>query len=244
MLTVGLGSAALLVASAGIGVAAGGFTVVDGSGVIHACVTDTTGAIRVVNASTPSCHQQETAVKWNVRGPRGDIGARGPQGPVGPPGTGSLIVRVVTVMQGSDVTGPAASNNEIWTPVASGTFHLDAASSISIHGIADITYSSDAACGNGVPLSSYLTAFIDLTPDHAFDFEASWRYVYSENEPGPPNDTPSRAVGIEAGPEEPMDLGAGDHTVRLYLQDMGGCTGSAGTATISNARVAVDAEAL
>lgn len=39
-----------------------------GSGVIHGCYDDSTGALRVIDPSTSSCSGTETALDWNARG--------------------------------------------------------------------------------------------------------------------------------------------------------------------------------
>lgn len=65
----------------------------DGGGVFHGCVSNSTGALRVVNSAS-SCHKAvrhgrhrnpgEFAVSWNQQGPRGPQGTQGIQGPQGP----------------------------------------------------------------------------------------------------------------------------------------------------------------
>ena len=78
------------------GVLAGTIAVVramipDGSGVIHACYQNLTGALRVAE-SAAGCRLGETALAWSqtgLQGPRGIAGPAGPQGvqgPVGPAG--------------------------------------------------------------------------------------------------------------------------------------------------------------
>ena len=54
-------------------------------GVIQGCVDGKTGLLRVV-ASLTSCSQKETAISWNLTGPRGPQGPEGPQGGEGPQG--------------------------------------------------------------------------------------------------------------------------------------------------------------
>ena len=57
-----------------------------GSGeIIHACVTNGTGAVRIVSAET-TCNADETALEWGVVGLQGPQGATGPAGPQGPAG--------------------------------------------------------------------------------------------------------------------------------------------------------------
>ncbi len=63
-------------------------TLVGSGEIIHACVTNGTGAVRIVSAGT-ACNANETALEWGVvglQGPKGDAGATGPTGPQGPKG--------------------------------------------------------------------------------------------------------------------------------------------------------------
>jgi hypothetical protein len=59
--------------------------------VYYGCVTNATGAIRVVTAST-TCKTTEHKIQWNQTGPQGPAGPTGPKGatgakgPQGPPG--------------------------------------------------------------------------------------------------------------------------------------------------------------
>ena len=66
-----------------------GLALLVGSGeVIHACVTNGTGAVRIVSAET-ICTDNERALEWGViglQGPQGDPGATGATGPQGLPG--------------------------------------------------------------------------------------------------------------------------------------------------------------
>jgi hypothetical protein len=52
----------------------------DANGVIQACYSGATGAVRVIDAALASCRSNELAIQWNVQG------AAGPQGPAGPTG--------------------------------------------------------------------------------------------------------------------------------------------------------------
>jgi hypothetical protein len=51
---------------------------------IHACVASS-GAIRIVGANV-ACTGKDTALDWNIQGPKGPIGPIGPQGEQGPEG--------------------------------------------------------------------------------------------------------------------------------------------------------------
>jgi hypothetical protein len=85
-------------------IAAGGAwattAVIGGDGMIHACYR-TNGKVRLIDPSAgQSCTRHESAVTWNVQGPKGDPG---PPGPPGPPGAGvrQAVLRVTTA--GCDV---------------------------------------------------------------------------------------------------------------------------------------------
>jgi hypothetical protein len=62
---------------------------------IHACVTNRTGAVRIVSPTATCDASKETALDWNIQGPKGDkgnkgeVGPMGPQGPAGP--TGGMV---------------------------------------------------------------------------------------------------------------------------------------------------------
>jgi hypothetical protein len=75
------GSALILVASAGIGVAA----IPDEGGLIHACAKNNKGTVRVVESAS-ECDNGEFPLAWNVQGPPGAQGIPGPPGEPGPPG--------------------------------------------------------------------------------------------------------------------------------------------------------------
>ena len=53
---------------------------------IHACVINRTGAVRIVSATTTCDANKETALDWGIQGPKGDKGDTGPMGPQGPQG--------------------------------------------------------------------------------------------------------------------------------------------------------------
>lgn len=83
-------SPALGVSLVALGVAAGGVAyagIPSSDGTIHACYTDATGALRVVDRDTGGptrdCAGGSTRLSWSQRGP---AGAQGPQGVQGAPG--------------------------------------------------------------------------------------------------------------------------------------------------------------
>jgi len=53
---------------------------------IHACVNNRTGAVRIVTPTTACDTSKETALDWGIQGPKGDKGDVGPMGPQGPEG--------------------------------------------------------------------------------------------------------------------------------------------------------------
>ncbi len=59
---------------------------------IHACVNNRNGAVRIIGASAICDASRETALDWGIQGPKGDkgnagdVGPAGPQGPMGPQG--------------------------------------------------------------------------------------------------------------------------------------------------------------
>lgn len=82
-------------AAATVAVLTGGlaFAQVGQGGVIKACVSDTSGAVRIIDGG--GCKPNETSLAWNIQGPKGDPGPEGlagapgpvgPQGPAGPQG--------------------------------------------------------------------------------------------------------------------------------------------------------------
>jgi type VI secretion system secreted protein Hcp len=82
---IALPTLAALGAGAAVGVAA----IPSADGTIHACITDATGAIRIIDAEAnpaPTCGQGESALNWNQRGPAGAAGPAGPAGAQGPQG--------------------------------------------------------------------------------------------------------------------------------------------------------------
>ena len=69
------------------------FAAAASTGVIYACVNNSSGTIHVVS-SADTCSTNEVALAWNQQGSKGDAGPQGvkgdtgPQGPTGPAGIG------------------------------------------------------------------------------------------------------------------------------------------------------------
>ncbi len=53
---------------------------------IHACVNNRTGSVRIVSATSTCDANKETTLDWGIQGPKGDKGDVGPMGPQGPKG--------------------------------------------------------------------------------------------------------------------------------------------------------------
>ena len=61
------------------------FAAAASTGVIYACVNNSSGTIHVVS-SADTCSANEVALAWNQQGPKGDAGPQGPKGDTGPQG--------------------------------------------------------------------------------------------------------------------------------------------------------------
>jgi hypothetical protein len=71
------------------GVVSGGLlfaTIPDQAGVLHGCYSRSGGTVRVIDNSVTTCKASETALRWNVTGPKGDEGVPGTPGAPGSPG--------------------------------------------------------------------------------------------------------------------------------------------------------------
>jgi hypothetical protein len=83
-LSIGLGSflvALALVVAVGIGTA---IAVIPNQGTYYACLTKSTGAIKVINYPKVKCAKGQKLLSWSQQGPAGPQGAQGAQGPAGP----------------------------------------------------------------------------------------------------------------------------------------------------------------
>ena len=92
---------AVLVAGAVAALALGSFAfaaIPDGGGVIHACYSTSTGAVRVTDTATNApkgCSSKETALDWNQQGPKGD---RGPSNAFAADGSATLTPNTSTIV--------------------------------------------------------------------------------------------------------------------------------------------------
>ena len=56
-----------------------------GQSVINACITKSTGQVRIVSTAG-QCKSNEASISWNIAGQPGPAGPQGPEGPQGPAG--------------------------------------------------------------------------------------------------------------------------------------------------------------
>ncbi len=85
-LSIGLGSflvALALVVAVGIGSA---IAVIPNQGTYYACLTKSSGAVKVINYPKVQCATGTRLIKWNTKGPAGPQGSQGAQGALGPQG--------------------------------------------------------------------------------------------------------------------------------------------------------------
>src|SRR5437879_2910870 len=86
------------------------FAAAASTGVIYACVNNSSGTIHVVS-SADACSTNEVALAWNQQGPKGDAGPQGLKGDTGPQGpkgdAGPQGLKGDTGPQGP--TGPAGN---------------------------------------------------------------------------------------------------------------------------------------
>lgn len=71
---------------------------------IHACVSNRNGAVRIVGANTGCDANRETALDWSIQGPKGDTGDTGPMGPQGEPGSSGLPAAFQTTPTSADIS--------------------------------------------------------------------------------------------------------------------------------------------
>jgi len=92
---------------------------VDGSGVVHACYSASTGAISLnVKGSCPA-RGKTTPITWNSQGPQGPKGDTGPQGDAGPPGPPAPSPNYL-VASGTLADPPARSSGTLDVPCPPG----------------------------------------------------------------------------------------------------------------------------
>lgn len=101
-------SARALLAFAALAVASAAVAPAHAAGIIHACISNQTGGMRVVNPPA-TCKPNETSVAWNIQGPQGPQGQMGPPGQPGAPGQPATIPQNLTTLSNNlSTTGVAA----------------------------------------------------------------------------------------------------------------------------------------
>jgi hypothetical protein len=99
------------------------------TGVLKACVSDQTGAMRLLRQG--SCKPSEHMVRWNVAGPAGPAGAagaqgsQGPQGPTGTVDTSNFYTKADSDSRYLPTGGTAADSLELGGVAASGYLTTD-----------------------------------------------------------------------------------------------------------------------
>jgi hypothetical protein len=79
-----------------LGITFGGVAVAsipDGNGVVHACYHNSNGSVRIIDSTSASCGNNESAISWSQVGPTGPTGADGADGADGVSGY-EIIERV------------------------------------------------------------------------------------------------------------------------------------------------------
>jgi hypothetical protein len=114
---------AAVATAAGIAYAA----IPDGSGVIHGCYSNTSGAVRVIDtAAGQKCSSAEKALDWNQAGQPGPAGPQGAKGDPGAPGTNGT-----NGTNGKDGVSVTTAAEPTGTNCAAGGVQLTAASGVS-----------------------------------------------------------------------------------------------------------------
>jgi hypothetical protein len=85
------------------------YAAIPNDGTYYACLTKSTGVIKVINYPKVKCAKGTTLIKWNQQGPVGPQGATGPVGPTGATGpvgpAGSSGITTITITQRSESLG-------------------------------------------------------------------------------------------------------------------------------------------
>lgn len=151
---------------------------------IHACVNNRTGAVRIVSANTPCDANKESALDWGIQGPKGDkgdtgsAGPQGSQGPQGEPGLAGVLnvyrnVIPFTVPAGMD--GFAAASCDTGDQLISGGF------------------------GIGITNSAYIPKVVTSAPTNV-GFYGTWEvHVFNMDSPEPVNVT-AIAICVDTTP--------------------------------------------
>ncbi|HXB65061.1 MAG TPA: phage tail protein [Solirubrobacteraceae bacterium] len=162
--------AAYLALFAALGGSAYAVTSSKPTGVLEACVSDQTGAMRLLRQG--SCKPSEHMVRWNIAGPAGPAGpagaagaqgSQGPQGPTGTVDTSNFYTKAESDSRYLPTGGTAADSSELGGVAASGYLTTDgtAANSSELGGVAASGYlTTDGTAANsselgGSPASAF-----------------------------------------------------------------------------------------
>jgi Collagen triple helix repeat (20 copies) len=133
----------------------------------YACITNTTGAIRIVGVSTV-CKTTEHKVQWNQTGPKGATGAQGPKG-----ATGATGPQGATGPKGA--TGPTGATGPQGPPgFASGSFELLEADLFPTLVSSPVVYliSNEAETSAWYFVSASVMLYVDASDGGAFCYDS------------------------------------------------------------------------
>jgi hypothetical protein len=118
--------AVLAVLAVGVGSA---IAAIPNNGMYYACLTKSTGAIKVINYPKVKCAKGTTLIKWSQQGPAGPTGAtgatgpKGDQGPAGPADWNAIANKPAGFADGVDnvgVTGYVTQTDPCNNPINGG----------------------------------------------------------------------------------------------------------------------------
>lgn len=135
---------ALFVALGGSAQALVGHPFVGADGTLYACVTTSSGAVRIVRAGT-SCRRRELLLSWNEKGPSGDPGPAGLPGPKGD--TGPVGPKGETGPKGD--AGPPGPKGDPAAAAAAPSFYVVDTPGVAQGGAIAYCRSGDVAVGGG-----------------------------------------------------------------------------------------------
>ena len=117
----------------------------------YACITNSTGAIRIVNQNT-QCLSTEHKINWNQTGPQGPQGPQGKQGPAGPQGPPGMSVGYSAIAPpGSDIPlTPSPALIVQTNPIAAAGTYFVSISSLPVVATGDgVAYCYDTLASTG-----------------------------------------------------------------------------------------------
>lgn len=166
------------VSVAALAVAAGvAYATIPSDNVINGCYSKSGGALRVIDATVTNCSKQETALAWNVQGPKGDkgdpgaigatgatgptgpagptgpTGATGPQGPPGPQGPAGVSGSAVRIAFKASLTMTHSLDVVVSTKLDEGTYALFGRADLHHDGVSDYNWWSRSCELRDAPVS-------------------------------------------------------------------------------------------